>query len=144
MHYPLVQHQHIPNIIQDLFPFFWKHGYRAVCILIPSLYPQRFCDKFLLICSRICLNIILSQIFDTFGNTLTDLYIIFDWCFVTLKTGVTSASFSKDWKIFWSMIWWFQIFKRCNAISLEVNFKHLEGMSLKFPFLVLSTDKVTS
>ena len=112
---------------------------RAVCVLIPFLCPQRFCDKYLLIYSRICFNIILSQIFDTFGNTLTGLYIIFDWCFVNLKTGVTSASFSKDWKIFWSMIWWFQICKRCNAISLVLNFKHLEGMSPKVPFLVLST-----
>ena len=50
---------------------------------------------------------------------------------------MTSASFSKDWKIFWSMIWWFQICKRCNAISLELNFKHLEEMSPKVPFFVL-------
>ena len=42
------------------------------------------------------------------------------------------------------MFWWFQICKTCNAISLELYFKHLEGMSPKIPFFVLSTDKATS
>ena len=70
---------------------------------------------------------------------------------VTAQTGnfwltPLSASFSKDWKIFWSMMWWFQICK-CNAISLGLNFKHLEGMSPKVPFFLsrlLSSFKMSS
>ena len=73
---------------------------RAVCVLYPFLYSHKWDGKCLSIYSKICFCIILSQILDMTGRTLTSLKFFNNETSSFLNAGVTSASLRLSGKHF--------------------------------------------
>ena len=118
---------------------FSSMGIRAVHVLYYFLYPHEWEGKCLLIYSKICFCIIISQILDTTGRTLTGIQFFNNETYPFLNTGVTSASLRLVGKLFCVIISLFQMSFNAGTQILDQTLflKALLGYYQSYNFFLL-------